>query len=196
LIGGIFCIEERGFVSSNNELASQIETWEQSSLFAPTPGNFDHHTPSVYRPSPNRLYAERSTSLPRSGRLGFHDEARSGNDPSYDDDSPRCIKYLIEWRALLNNRVVARDTEQDLVLKPSSYWKQIKEKADQVVRQKKARNQRVRSDDTTIVVSVNERSQRDLTKRFETNDIDWTVIERQLLEWESLFRKGKGLDFP
>lgn len=51
----------------------------------------------------------------------------------------------------------------------------------------------MRSDDTTIMVSVNERSQRDPTKRFETNDIDWTVIERQLLEWKSLFLKGKRL---
>jgi hypothetical protein len=45
------------------------------------------------------------------------------------------------------------------------------------VRRKKASNRRVRLDDTTIVVSVNERAQRDLTKRFETDHIDCTAIE-------------------
>lgn len=93
----------------------------------------------------------------------------------------------------LNNRVVAKDTEQDLVLKPSSYWQEIKQKAENVLRRKIARNRRVTSDDTMVVVSVNDRSQRDLTKRFEKTDINWSAIEGQLLMWEQLFHQGKKL---
>ncbi|EED22762.1 conserved hypothetical protein [Talaromyces stipitatus ATCC 10500] len=162
---GIFCLEESGFISSNNELASQAETWEQTSLYAPTPGNLDRHTPSVYCPSTSRLNAERSSSLPLPAGLGYHDEAGNGNLRSRQDDAQTYINYPIEYRALVNNRSVARATEKDVVLKPSSYWQQIKEKADQAVRQRwrKASNRHVRSDETTIVVSVNDRSKRDLT---------------------------------
>ncbi|KAF7588277.1 hypothetical protein BBP40_005931 [Aspergillus hancockii] len=49
---------------------------------------------------------------------------------------------------------------------PSSYWQQIKQKAERVLRQKINRNWRVKPDDTSIVVSVNDRSQRDLTESF------------------------------
>lgn len=40
---------------------------------------------------------------------------------------------------------------------------------------------------------MNERSQHDLTKRFEGTDVDWTPIETQLLRWENLFCQGKKL---
>jgi hypothetical protein len=62
------------------------------------------------------------------------------------------VRYTIEWRVTLNNRMVAKDTEQDLALIPSSYWQDIREKAETVLRRKVARNRRVRLDDATIVV--------------------------------------------
>ena len=43
------------------------------------------------------------------------------------------------------------------------------------------------------MVSVTERSERDLTKRFPGINIDWTVIQTQLEAWSQYFQKGKEL---
>jgi hypothetical protein len=48
-------------------------------------------------------------------------------------------------------------------------------------------------DDTSVVASVNDHSQHDLHQQFEGINIDWAVIEEQLLKWGNLFRKGKRL---
>jgi hypothetical protein len=61
------------------------------------------------------------------------------------------------------------------------------------VQRKQRPNKLLRADDTNIVVSVNERSERDLIKRFGALDIDWTVIEKQLHIWGRLFLVGKKL---
>jgi hypothetical protein len=62
----------------------------------------------------------------------------------------------------------------------------MKQKAERVLHQKIDRNWRVKPDDTSVVVFVNGCSQRDLTKRFEKTDIDWTAIHRQIRMWQDL----------
>ena len=195
LLGGIYCLEDMTSSPLNNNAASQFSAWEKTPPYAPTPGDFGRErTPSEYCLSLNHTYGGGSTPLghPESCRLGFLDEPEY-HDGTYNEGSPSSIIYLIEWKVTLNNRILAKNTEQDLVLKPSSYWQQIKEKADHVVRRKIIRKQRVRADDTTVVVSVNDRQHRDLTKHFEDTDVNWTAIEKQLLMWENLFLEGKKL---
>lgn len=49
------------------------------------------------------------------------------------------------------------------------------------------------SEETNVVISVTDRSQRDVIKRFDDTNVEWSVIERQLVLWSDLFRAGKKL---
>lgn len=94
----------------------------------------------------------------------------------------------------MNNRSVSEDTEQDVALTPSAYWPlTLRGKLEKIIEDKVSRRRRVRSDDTSIAVSVNDRKQRDLKKRFNCLNIDWTTLEKQLLAWGKLYISGKEL---
>jgi hypothetical protein len=114
------------------------------------------------------------------------------SERTYDEDPPSYIHYSIEWKVTVNNRaIMPKDTEQDVVLAPAAYWQHfLQPKLENLLRKK---NRPVRSEDTNVVVSVTERSERDLTKRFDDISIDWAVIERQLVAWGELYRSGKKL---
>ncbi|EHA21825.1 hypothetical protein ASPNIDRAFT_56474 [Aspergillus niger ATCC 1015] len=191
LLGRIICIDDVTNPPLNNYIPSQAYTWERTPSYAPTPGNFDRErTPSEYSLCPS---CERSPPLvPQSNRQRAFDSVEPRNGPA-DFEEPCYMPYVIEWRVTLNNRVLTKDTEQDLDSTPGSYWQQIKQKAERVLLQKIDRDRRVRLDDTVVVVSVNERSQRDLTKRFEKADIDWTAINKQILMWQDLLHRPKKM---
>ncbi|KAF4766946.1 hypothetical protein HAV15_009615 [Penicillium sp. str.  len=174
-----------------------LRSCDSTPSHAPTPGFFSPAwAPSTGCRSPDpEQVADKDLSPLRHiqpDRVGLeeaveHERGTSGEQPS------DYIQYLIEWRVTLNRRVIVKDTEQDLVQMPSLHWPQIQARAYEILREKISRDRRIRPDDTTIVVSVNDRSQRDLTKRFDSTDMDWTAIEKQLLTWASLYRQGKEL---
>lgn len=174
-----------------------LRSCDSTPSYVPSPGFFSPAwAPSVGCASPDReQVADEGSSQSRQIQPDpevveetVEYEGRTSSEQPLD-----CIEYLIEWRVTLNRRVVVKDTEQDLVQMPSLYWPQIQARASKILRDKISRDRRIRPDDTTVVVSVNDRSQRDLTKRFDGTDMDWTAIEKQLLTWASLHRQGKKL---
>ena len=93
-----------------------------------------------------------------------------------------CIRYTIIWKVKFNNRMIAKDTERDIVLAPARYRSMfLQAKLDALLSKKIASGKRIKPDDSNVVVSVNERSERDLIRRFDELNVDWSVVEKQLL---------------
>jgi hypothetical protein len=150
---------------------------DQDSQYAPTPGFYGYTPPSEYgfSPSPDRCPQDGSEPLlstqPEINKLLQLSEWEA-NRPD-DELSASFIRYTIEWKVKVNNRSVSEDTEQDVTLTLSAYWPLVlREKLHKVIKEKVARKRRVRSDDTSIIVSINDRKQRDLKKRFNGLNID------------------------
>lgn len=131
---------------------------------------------------------------PSQSRLTFLQEAEWDPDQAYDSDFPNCLRYSIEWKVTLNGKAISKDTEPEVLLAPGCYWRIVLQaRLEELLQNKFPGNRSVRSDDTTVVVSVTERSQRDLIKRFNQTKIDWAIVEKQLCTWGQYFQKGKKL---
>ena len=87
---------------------------------------------------------------------------------------------MIEWNVTLNNRTVANDTEQDLVLAPRFHWRLVLQPKLKELLVRKYPRRTLESDDTSVVVSATR--QKCLTVRFDGTDIHWSSIEKQLLD--------------
>lgn len=120
--------------------------------------------------------------------------------PEWDEETdytvgpPTCIRYTIEWKVAKNKRAISRDTEQDVVLQPAAYWDIIlNPKVQSVLTREIPQDKPVQAHVTEVVVSVNDRSERDLKRTFEKTNVVWSEIEDQLLAWGELCRAGKKL---
>ncbi|KAJ5009694.1 hypothetical protein K4K57_008395 [Colletotrichum sp. SAR 10_99] len=131
---------------------------------------------------------------PGSDRLPLLQLSDWDEDGLYNEQPPTCVHYSIEWKLTANKKLVARDSEPDLVLAPNAYWtRTLRHKLDQLVTKKLPSNKLFKIDDTDVVVSVRDRTQRDLVKRFDDLDIDWNVVERQMKNWSHLHRAGRAI---
>jgi hypothetical protein len=113
------------------------------------------------------------------------------SQPYGEQPPPSCIHYVLEWRLTVNKRVVAKQTEDDLVLAPSDFWNEVL--SSKIADIAKSTGKPCKADATTIVMSVNDRSERDITKRFDELQVDWIIVESKLQAWSHLLRIGKRL---
>jgi hypothetical protein len=112
---------------------------------------------------------------------------------AYDEDPPSCLHYSIEWRVSLNGKSISKDTEPDLVLTPVAYWQDfLRFRVERLLHQKLGKDHSAEIEDINMIVSITARSERDLIKRFEL-EIDWRIVEKQLVQWGNFFQNGKKL---
>jgi hypothetical protein len=138
--------------------------------------------------------ASQSPARHGQGELPFVQLADWSDDSTYDGHPPTVIYYSIEWKLTINNRMAIKDTEQDLVLVPYAFWDRfLRPKLEKLLEKKLPLNKLFKADETNVMVSVTDRSERDLVKQFNELDIEWPILERQLQAWSKLFRGGKRL---
>lgn len=68
----------------------------------------------------------------------------------------------MEWKLTLNKTAAVKQTEKILVVAPSDFWNQ--ELASKITNIVQSTGKSYKADTTTIVISVNDRSERDITK--------------------------------
>ncbi|KAI8654444.1 hypothetical protein NCS57_01189800 [Fusarium keratoplasticum] len=119
-------------------------------------------------------------------------------DPAFRDDEldPTCIHYDIEWKLQLKKGRLSKlveITEENLTLAPGAYWDKFLSAELAATVKDKLPEPRYEPDETTVVVSVEKRSERNMRKRFNGLIVDWKTVEDKLRSWAPLFREGNKL---
>ncbi|KAK3937229.1 hypothetical protein QBC46DRAFT_366383 [Diplogelasinospora grovesii] len=95
--------------------------------------------------------------------------------------NPACVHRAGSRRLVPNLAISDRRCHRRVVMNGT-----LKSKLHKLLEKKTPRGKCYEPDETNIVVSVTDRSQRDLAKRFDELDIDWSVVENQLRAWSHL----------
>ncbi|CEF85343.1 unnamed protein product [Fusarium graminearum] len=93
-------------------------------------------------------------------------------DQRYDDQPPSYIHYALEWKMTLLSLLGDVSIVQDIALAPGDFWDHtLRPELERLV-EKTRSNEPCKADATTITMSVTDRSERDITKRFDELMID------------------------
>lgn len=89
-------------------------------------------------------FAGRGQTQLEPDRLGFLPLAEWDEYNSYDEDTPSRLRYSIKWKVAVNNKVISKDTEQDLILAPTTNWHMyLKPKVEKLLSKQPAHNRHV-----------------------------------------------------
>jgi hypothetical protein len=113
-------------------------------------------------------YDDFSQQPTQTNELKFCQLSDWDSEKTYDESY---ISYTIEWKMTVNNRAkTPKHTEQNIVLALAAYWQHfLQPKLEGSVRRQ---NRSLKSDFTSVVVSVTQRKEPDLTKVFDKTNID------------------------
>ncbi|KAK6706715.1 hypothetical protein SNK05_010594 [Fusarium graminearum] len=119
-------------------------------------------------------------------------------DSDFEDDEtdPTCIHYNIEWKLQLKKGRLSKlteITEEDLTLAPSAYWDRFLSAKLAKMVASKVPSLEHKPVKTTVVISVDKRSERNLQKQFLGLNIQWKAIEDKIQSWSLLFCEGHKL---
>ena len=105
-------------------------------------------------------------------------------DKDYREESPpTCIRYRVEWsliwKGALRSKVLSTDTEQDVVLKPISFWNDfLSPKLRAACDKKLPSGKDEYLDDAEVVLSVNQSREDDLPLRFDEVESAWSLTSQ------------------
>ncbi len=121
------------------------------------------------------------------------------SNKQYDKNNPECIHYDFRWKVSQRENIRARhvcsDTDPDLILAPSDFWKvnfQARLKTflkDEV----KFPGDTYTCEETIIDISVERSRQRGLKKRFKDLEIDWKIADSHIEGLSALFSKRRKI---
>jgi hypothetical protein len=127
----------------------------------------------------------------------------SGWEPNkqYDKNNPECIHYDFRWKVSQRENIRARhvcsDTDPDLVLAPSDFWKvNFQSRLEALLKdEQKSPGERYTCEETIIDISIERSRQRGLKKRFKDLEIDWKMVDSHMESLSALFSKRRKITF-
>ncbi|KAI3571441.1 hypothetical protein IWW34DRAFT_811837 [Fusarium oxysporum f. sp. albedinis] len=156
--------------------------------------DLDYRTPSLpVFDSPGGSLAGPSQVPVGTRRLPLLQSKDWDSDFEDDETNPTCIHYDIEWKLQLRKgrlSKLAEITEEDLTLAPSAYWDRFLSAELAKMVASKLPSPEHEPVETTVVVSVDKRSERNLRKQFPGLSIQWKAIEDKIQSWSPLLCEG------